>query len=454
MISVNRININNFKHACKSMGINPKTAFHGINPSSVIEGERYVFPRFCSVEMQTAVKMNKNVLQKLRTIPDRTYPKATAEDLRRLTSDTIEDSFARVEWTNPKDGKIYNILKQGETQDGKVAVRILDKDGGFVKEAELTPKVIGINDKFSNIDESGGFGLSHGDLCLTYAKRNNPFARYVTFDTSLGEIASGSELRDVNSYLKKGGKLDYLSCSYGADCSTTTKVYTPNQDTLFLELVSPYDALIRKYNTRILVAGSNKKPNEVRTANEISNRILVMNSKVEGVGSINPETRRISDFSLSRNSELTQHYEVGEYTPYVTKNGLNITGLSGTDISCKNRYLQSLQENPLIGKSVDRVQKLKSMLEARIKELIKEHYNIMIKDKTTPFAQKFEKMQRVDDAKYVNEIRRAKLLDYTLDLKAEDGTYVAKLDKITGTSLSTPIRTAKLALNDMLDGIL
>ena len=178
MVSVNRIGMQAFK----AMGVNLAKDLHGINPSTVIDGEKVLLPRFCSEEMQTAVKMNKQVLHGLRTPNSRTYSKATAEDLRRLTSDTLEDSYSRVEWTNPKDGKVYNILKQGETKDGKVAVRILDKDGPFVKEAEFTPKIIGINDDFTGFNEYVCYGMSHGNMCLTYAKRNNPFAKYVTFD--------------------------------------------------------------------------------------------------------------------------------------------------------------------------------------------------------------------------------------------------------------------------------
>ncbi len=455
MVSINRIGMQAFKASCKAMGVNPAKALHGINPSTVIDGEKVLFPRFCSEEMQTAVKMNKQVLQGLRTPSTKIYSKATAEDLRRLTSDTLEDSYSRVEWTTPKDGKVYNILKQGETKDGKVAVRILDKDGAFVKEAELTPKIIGINDEFSMLNQYSSYGMPHGELCLTFAKRNNPFAKYVTFDTMTSQIAGGTELEKVNEYLNKGGKLDYLSCSYGAETSLNKKFIMEDTCLARVAFDRPYDEVIKKSNARVLMAGMNyRKDACTEPVKEISNRLLVLNRNVEGVGSINPKTRRISDFSLSRNSELTQHYEVGEYYPQVTSNGLNITGLSGTDVGCNTPLLEMLQKNPLLGKPVEKVAKLKKMIEARIDELRQQHYKILMQDKTTPFAEKMKEMRKIDDAKFVNEQRRAKLLDSMLGLKENNGIYTANLEPISGTSFATPVRTAKLALNDMLEGIL
>lgn len=90
--------------------------------------------------------MNKIASRQIKSPITSNFSKATAEDLRRLTSTSIEDSYSRVQWTNPKDGKIYNLLKQGETEDGKILVRILDQDGAFVKETTIMPKEIAILD--------------------------------------------------------------------------------------------------------------------------------------------------------------------------------------------------------------------------------------------------------------------------------------------------------------------
>lgn len=76
--------------------------------------------------MKQAREMNKIASRQIKSPITSNFSKATAEDLRRLTSTSIEDSYSRVQWTNPKDGKIYNLLKQGEREDGKILVRILD----------------------------------------------------------------------------------------------------------------------------------------------------------------------------------------------------------------------------------------------------------------------------------------------------------------------------------------
>ena len=51
------------------------------------------------------------------------------------------------------------------------------------------------------------------------------------------------------------------------------------------------------------------------------------------------------------------------------------------------------------------------------------------------------------------EQSRIKLIQLRNTTKLENGKYEAT-EKVFGTSFSTPIRTAKLALNDMMEGIL
>ena len=192
-----------------------KPEIHGINPRGVIEeiGEIVEFPRFSSIEMQTAQQMNKIALRQAKTGIQRTFAKATPEDYQRLTSTRIKDTYARAEWTNPKDGKVYHILKEYVTKNGKIKVRILDSEGAFIKEAELAPKIIAIPDVY-NV-ESKYFGLSHGDIVTTFAKRHNPFARYVPFNVSLMKLHNQTELREIVEYINKGNRIDYISGSIG-----------------------------------------------------------------------------------------------------------------------------------------------------------------------------------------------------------------------------------------------
>ena len=108
--------------------------FHGINPtiSYPSSGKVYELPRFCTQEMQQARKLNQIAIKQAKQPISTTFSKATADDLRRLTSETFEDSFSRVRWTNPRDGKVYYLLKQSETGDGNILVRILDHEGAFI----------------------------------------------------------------------------------------------------------------------------------------------------------------------------------------------------------------------------------------------------------------------------------------------------------------------------------
>ena len=430
-----------------------KPEIHGINPRGVIEetGEVVELPRFSSIEMQTAQQMNKIALRQAKTGIQRTFTKATPEDYQRLTSTRIKDTYARAEWTNPKDGKVYHILKEYVTKNGKIKVRILDSEGAFIKEAELAPKIIAIPDVY-NV-ESKYFGLSHGDIVTTFAKRHNPFARYVPFNVSLMKLHNQTELREIVEYINKGNRIDYISGSIGRfvggeykkvkEFKLDERIRTSNPE-LF-----DYEDLSSK-GVRILIGSGNAKTEE-EMGQGVNNSILTLQPKAEGVGSIS-NTGMISNFSGSRNSELTQHYEVGEVTPTLTRHGINITGLPGTDIKFTNQKLEELSKNPLVGKPVDKVKALLTKIENRIKEL--ENAKMTLFAQKLPLPEHMEKSAKLDEAIQINRQRKKKLFDYSFQLIQKNGKYEVALPELAGTSISTPIRVAKLALNDMMEGII
>lgn len=365
--------------------------FHGINPTLTYPptGKTFALPRFCTVEMKQARQMNRIASSQIKAPINSTFSKASAEDLRRLTSQTIEDSYSRVLWTNPKDGKVYNLLKQGETEDGKVLVRILDQDGAFIKEAEIMPKKIAIIDEF--VGKRGEYvQATHGDMVVIFAKRNNPFAKYDIIERK--NIADENEIQKIlkqNSY-------DYINCSFGTtifpkdiwveltgyNSKELAKIgldrdllfnFEYSNEALFNAFIKArkefpnkftedhlFDFLnkLSKKGTRVLKASGNDGRKTVEAE-------LLFNNRIEGVGSLS-SSGKISNFSSSGNSRYTQHYEKGEFEVSKTEYGLNITGIPGTDID--------------IGS--------------------------------------------------------------------------IKLGDMNGTSFSTPIRVAKLALNDMMEGIL
>ena len=422
---------------------------HGINPKIIYPptGKEIKLPRFSSVEMIEARQMNKAAIHQIRTPIIRTYPKATKQDLQRLTSQTLEDSYSRVEWTNPKDGKIYNLLKQGETQDGNIIVRILDNEGQFIKDAEIKPKTILIPDNYE--EPTTFFGLSHGDMSLIYAKRNNPFAQYVKLPITSKDFVNRNEFTKIENYLKDGNDADFISCSFGVPVYLSKKA---NFSKRLKELNDcDYDKLITE-NRRILFSAGNANSDTYDKISQISNKYLSENDKVEGVGALNHKLGKIAHFSESRNSEVTQHYELGEYYPTLTKYGINITELPGTDIPFPNKNFEKYLSNPLFGKSAKKVNHLIQKINTRIEELEKEKYLLFKVNKD--IFKNLKEIQKLEHQINIYKQRKNKILSYLKDLHNINGQYNILLQTLSGTSLSTPIRTAKLALNDMMEGIL
>lgn len=396
--------------------------FSGINPAVTypLTEKTAVLPRFISNEMKTARKLNRVATRQCKTQADRTFSKATPEDLKRLTSDTIEDSYSRVQWTNPKDGKVYNLLKQGETKDGNVVIRILDKDGAFIKEAEIKPKEIAIIDNSYGHASDLPYGwneenlpteltkLSHAKAVEIFAKRNNPFAKYTIFDAC--SYPGSTELDDnkIINHLKtlqKGKKYDYVNCSFGSETRDVEEAVVP----VIKEISTEFDKLHSARGTRVLVAAGNKNNNFFEV--KYTGRYFLSSKYAEGVGSLD-NRGIISKFSSSRNSKYCQHYEQGEFPITQTSQGINITGQPGTDIVFEDK-------NPYVG------MKLADFKELYYKELL--------------------------DEKYANKVGFPRGGECS-----EDETAFLLFPKdmhIVGTSFSTPIRTAKLALNDMLEGL-
>lgn len=425
---------------------------HGINPVAIDNstGKTVELPRFCSVEMLQARTMNKIALHQSQNPIIRTYPKASADDLKRLTSETIGDSYARAEWTNPKDGKTYNLLKEGETEDGKILVKILDSEGDFIKNAKLTPKTILIPDNYSEILPF--YRITHGDLVLTYARRNNPFAKYVRLTITNDELEAHKDLAKIVQYLDEQGAADYISCSYGLKVGVKRKIRIPKD---LKEILQPqssiYDKLITG-NRRVIFAANNASYREYNNSSELSNLYLCANDKVEGVGSLCEKRGKVAPFSISRNSELTQHYELGEFTPKLTKFGINITGLPGTDIPLLNNRLEKHLKNPLLGKPVDRIQNIIKDLNNRIKFLEQEKYALFKSNES--FKSLLQKRSILEEKISIYAKRKRKILSNAGELVNIRGEYNIPIETLSGTSFSTPIRTAKLALNDMMEGII
>lgn len=337
----------------------------GKNPSLTYElsGKTYELPRFSSPEMQMARVMNKIAIEDgyqwrsfLRLDESVTLP----EDLKRLLSKTVEDSYKRAFWINPKDNKGYHLLDEGMTADGNQKLRILNERGEFVKNAVIKPKTVILNDlpEGANLnlitDNDNGISLNHTDLINIFARRYNPFAKYKT--------VVGDDLGKLQEAIDKNTTCISMSWS----CSDSTPMETiKNEAEYVLKRNSAAINVFKdmKGKTRIL-AGSGNFGKDYRNA-------LLYFPGVEGVGGLDSSfwNPKIHKASSSVNSLLTQHYEHYEFPCTGNKYGINITGLPGTD------------------------------------------YPILFCDERT------------------------------------------RLGLICGTSYSTPIRAAKLALNEMMEGV-
>ena len=397
-------------------------------------------PRFSSPEMVMARTLNTMALRQTKHPTVFKFPKATPEDLKRLTSQTIEDSYKRVSWQNPKDGKFYHILKEGELENGDIAVRILNEDGSFLKNANITPKRIVIIDDFDS--RHYDYDMTHGEMVTIFAQRYNPFAKIEIINK--GPVAPNDEryYRIYNDLLKRidnGEQIDFISCSHGAMAFTTDKrLRRPEM------AIKPLAETATR-GPRVLYSAGN----EDSYAKECTNQVLLCTPNVEGVGSLSPVTHKVSDFSASRNSFFTQHYEVGEYNLRPTPYGANITGLYGTDLAISHpKYKNETEGNFIIGKSTTRVDKLGQKISDEILEMRKKKLDIFRSGHLN-----IEELNRIDDRVRVLEKRKIRLNNLKSDARIEDGKYELKT-RFRGTSFSTPVRTAKLALNEMLKDVI
>lgn len=335
MASVKNIKAFCDAYGAKSILNTTPQKIHGVNPSLTYpeSGKSFDLPRFSSVEMQMARVMNKIALRNdyiNRSKIVLTSSKVLPEDLKRLESMTVEDSYKRVFWINPKDNKGYHLLDEGRTKDGMQKLRILDEHGEFVKNAEVKPKTIILSDvenNFTSLISEDGNNLTHTDIINIVARRYNPFAKYKNVIWKDG--------KDTEYFKKLSGSIDdntsSLSCSYahytsadnlrmrGKDIKEAFLNYLNQNDYQTCYVIKKLKEIVPQ--KRVLMGSGNVGENTV-------NAYLFSNA--EGVGGLN-SVKKVHSSSASRNSMFTQHYEPYEFPVTVTKDGINITGLKGTD---------------------------------------------------------------------------------------------------------------------------
>ncbi len=276
---------------------------------------------------------------------------------------------------------------------------------------------------------------------LLLLRRNNPFAQIETINTGLADTMNPEffePFKKILERIKNGEKIDYISCSKGAICYSTCKNMR-GKVPQFQPITDVADS-----GTRVLFASGNSIDNPTGTTNQV----LLLADKIEGVGSLSPQTHKLSKFSSARNSFFTQHYEVGEHYIRPTEYGANITGLSGTDIVIDNpKYKQEVENNILIGKTKERADRLLDKIQSEITEVQQKRVGL-VRGRID-----FNALRKLEQRQNTLEQRRIKLIQLRNATQLENGKYEAA-EKFFGTSFSTPIRTAKLALTDMLQDVI
>lgn len=305
-------------------------------------------PRFFTKEMREARIMNRFAVQELKSksfIPD--CSKANPKDLVRLIDTSSEANLSRVKWVNPKDGKVYYLLKNGKNELGLPIVRILDENANFVKESVMKKcniVVCEIDKPDKGLDDF--YGLSHSDLTTLFIRKHNPFA-----DVKLCLIDSGAS-NDEKLAKVIDSDTAAVSCAFGASLT-----YRPNN--FFKRLYYKYfnkklkidpvrmendlakyksDSIINfdniPKNIRVFVSSGNNGKNSY-------NKYLAFKN-VEGVGSLD-SFGKVTDYSASRNSYFTQHYELGDFPTMQVPEGFMITSFDGIDVPFKSDKFREIK---------------------------------------------------------------------------------------------------------------
>ncbi len=353
MIKFTRIS----SYANKVPYIVPQQRFFGINPKIRYEySDKYFnLPRFISKEMHEARVMNRLALQDIRQRSKvGGFRNASLEDLVRLTDPSSEASFLRVKWVNPKDGKAYYLLNNGKTDDGLQIVRILNSDGSFVKEAALNKKKIIVFECYSDKLLPNINNITHGELMTLFVKRYNPFV-----DVKLYYWKDKLEIsRELKQELDKDTAA--ISCAFTSNSNISPDNLIKRLYNNFFNKrtkISKPEILKEKlaYASKELDENLSGIPSHVRifmsagnAGKNSYNRWLSLNN-VEGVGSLDTYGK-IAEYSSSRNSYFTQHYELGEFGVIQLPQGFKFTGTDEIDIPVKSNL--SMLHQPITGTSI------------------------------------------------------------------------------------------------------
>lgn len=352
---------------------------------------------------QIARKLNKTAQYKIpqnlgRNIPCKDfYPYADKRDLALLISSKEEDLLKKCTFINPKDLKEYNILLKNKNPDGTLTVRILDDCGKFLKEGNITPKNIVVLDNFRFETTSMYWDdcekIPHGDIVKRLIQRSNPFNNYEFIDISSKDnlMQPFEALKKLIQRIEKGEKIDAISCSFAREYTyeeletflgqpiknkpmviqkniiqkTLDKLSKANDSELrqhydflgenctpeflkevkeFLQMSEEIKIYTRLKNLGVKIfmgSGNNTKVINKEKVESINFDILA--EGVEGVGALS-KRGDIAQYSGTRKSIFTPHYEKGDLSIQYRENGINYSGGPGIDLAYSERAKAMFRE--------------------------------------------------------------------------------------------------------------
>lgn len=320
---------------------------HGINPrmKNKTTGAFEDLPRFCSVEMKQARCLNKIAKRNLYQIYSNTIPpKASADDVARLTAMDYNSSQMRAVWINPKDFKPYYILKENESENLH-ELKVLNSDGTPVKNIKVKPKDVILCDLAEgdkHVTTILGCDFNHSDLMGAVASAYNPFANY-----SIYKFKNDEEILELVKELPEN--ISCVAMSFGTfltqnfdrpgkeiEKSICKNMEKCREEKRFLSELKKLSKA-----TRVFMCAGNDG-NELNT--------FLLKTGFEGVGGLN-NLGLVDELSGSKCSYFTQHYEPFQYPIKTTVDGVNISGLIGTDILLPNDCTENIKIGQVRGTS-------------------------------------------------------------------------------------------------------
>ena len=341
----------------------------------------------------------KNIPQYFTPKTRQDFPFATSNDIRQLLSENKNSILKSCSYLNPKNLMEYSILETNRTQNS-IAVKILDKNGKLIKEANIRPFNVVVIDNFSNANTRLGsdtMKVTHGEIVKKIIQRNNPFNNYEYIDASeegkKNIISAAMVFEKLLERVEAGEKIDIISCSFSvsflyaemeviiskilqnksmllqkkhiknffkkfaklppkkqskhikeifADMTDDTVKKVLNNLSIALKQIECMEKLHKRGVKIFMSAGNSAKQIDKNFYDAININLLAKG--IHGVGALDETGRKIATYSCSRKSNLTQNYENGTVLIEFRPNGLNITNSKGIDIPYNAKTKELLRE--------------------------------------------------------------------------------------------------------------